>query len=65
MFKGTQTYDRSFLNIVINLWTTNTLISYIFSISVVCSKLMALTFKPTLIFFGTLKNFGHPQKSLL
>ena len=64
MFRGTQTFDRSFLSIVINLWTTNALISYICSISVVCSKLMAITFKPILIFLGTLKNFGHPQKSL-
>ena len=65
MFQGTQTFDRSFLNIVINLWTTNALVSYICSISVVCSKLMAITFKPILIFLGTLKNFGHPQKIVL
>ena len=62
--KGTQTFDRSFLNIVTNLWSTYAQISYIYSNSEVCSKLMAITLKPILIFVGTLKNFGHPQKFL-
>ena len=64
-FKGTQTFDRSFFNIVTNLWTTNALISYIYSISEVCSKLMAITFKPTLFFFGDPQKFWTSPENFI
>ena len=64
-FKCTQTFNRSFFNIVTNLWTTNALISYIYSISEDCSKLMAITFKPTLFFFGDPQKFWTSPENFI